>query len=489
MNSRAVRDVIRPGQETGEALPPCVDLVSVRVVRIPLTRIAKVLSVLAALVFFATGSVSAPHLITFAAPDAAEERAALEAQLRELERQISDYEAEITEYRRQGNTLKNEISTLNSKIAKINLQIRAVRLSLQELDNKIADTQSKISVTEEDIERNRNALAGLLQAIYESDATNLLEIFLQRPRLSDFFNDVNSNLAIQENLQAVIGEISALRDSLVAEKEELAVARADAEEIRVYHDAQRKEAEQLKGTKNTLLVKTQGKESEYQTLLKQTKETASQIRSRLFRLLGGGELTFEQAYQYAKLAGDAAGVRPSLILAVLDRESALGRNVGQCAYNQVMSATGRQTMHPTRDEPVFLEIMRELGVSPSSVTVSCPNSDGTYGGAMGPAQFIPSTWKLYAGAVSRVTGEAPANPWRHADAFVATALYLSDSYNSRSCREYATQIPNEQQVLRERCAAAQYYAGGNWYRFRWAYGEPVVQRANRFEDDITVIAG
>lgn len=478
--------------------PLILNLSYYRQFHLPLTLILKSAVAFIVASFFLFGFVYAPvynsPFLTFAARDvqAEEEREKLETQLAELEKQITDYENTIVQYQKQGQTLKNEIKSLESQIAKLNLQIKAVNLNLEKLNQEINTTQSKINSVEENIAFNKNALSQVLRNLYENEDKNLMEVFFASPSLSDFFGNLNNLIIVQDNLRITLEKVMQLKNELLGQKEQLALEKFDAETLKAYQVIQEQGIKKNQTQKNEILKITKGKESEYQKLITETKKTAAEIRKQIFKLLGGGELDFEKAYELAKFAEQTTGVRAALILAVLDRESALGRNVGQCKYNinpyYPDKASNSTTMHPTRDIPIFLQITKELGLDPNNTFVSCPiSSDGAYGGAMGPAQFIPSTWVLYKDKVAEIIGNNPPSPWRNGDAFVATALYLKDAMNSASCQEYSTAIPSQKQTLLERCAAAKYYAGSRWYYYRWAYGEPVVSRAQSFEKDIEIL--
>lgn len=452
------------------------------IITIPVKKIGIYAVISLAVFSFVLGLANAPinKGYTFAASSKETERAELESQLKELEKQIAAYEGTVSQYKTKGKTLESEIKTLNSKIAKLNLQVKAITLNLKKLDEEIGATKQKIVKTEDDITVTKKNLSAVLQTLYENEQKNTVEMIMNNPKLSDFFLDVNNLLAVQEGVRENLERIVQLKSDLMDQKEALAAQFNDVSELKAYQEAQQKAAKATEEEKKSLLKVTKGQESKYQQLLTETKKTAAQIRSRIFELLGGGELSFGEAYKLAKAAQDATGVRAALILAVLDRESALGRNVGKCKYDvnpyYPAKATNPTTMHPTRDIPKFLDIMKELNMDPQSVFVSCPiPQDGAYGGGMGPAQFIPSTWVMYKDQIADVTGSNPPSPWNNAHAFMATALYLKNVGAASGS------------LYDEKVAAARYYAGGSWKKFVNSYGARVIERAQEFQEDIDVL--
>jgi membrane-bound lytic murein transglycosylase B len=480
--------VKKPGGWSWSSFGPLasrVDLAAERIIRIPLTKILRVAIIATATIFFMFGAAAAPTFFNKASGDAANggapaasstdpttaQRTQLESQLAQLETQIDQYQGQISSYETQGKTLNGQINILNDKIAALNLQIQAVSLTAQQLNSNISEAQSEITALQTAVTTKKAAIAILMQELYQNDQVSLVQAFLQNPQISDVWNDTENITLAESSLRMTTQQIAGLQSQLQNEEQQLEASKSDAASVAAYQAAQAQEVASTKMQEAQLLTATQGQESKYQALLAQTQVSAAQIRDQIFQLLGGGQLSFEDAYQDAQVASNATGIDPAFILAILDRESALGQNLGQCNYQTAMSPS---------DQPLFLAITQSLELDPSEMLVSCPNADGAYGGAMGPAQFVPSTWNSYSSAVAQITKDNPPSPWNDTDAFVATALYLKD--NMAGCQALYSAT-----LSQERCTAAKYYAGGDWKNYLWTYGEAVVERAQNFASDIQTI--
>lgn len=436
----------------------------------PASNLLLAISVSGALWMFRSDFVFAPQpnpgVVQGASRELSNEEKELEVKLKELEGQIVEYDKNIQDTRSQGTSLKGELSILESKVKKINLQIQATDLQIRRISSRVRDTQSAIYESQLKISRQKDTLAKSLRAIYESDRVSLLEMLMANSSIAEFFGDLSVLQALQMRAQAELDQVHALKRVLEDQESVFLDAKEEQVALLLVQTNQKEEVGNTRKVKDRLLTLTKGKETLYQELKKKAQKSASEIRAQLFKLRGGGELRFDEAYQLAKMAGDATGVRPALLLAVLSKESALGRNVGRCSW--------RSAMHPTRDQPAYLKIAQELGIDPDSMLVSCPNTDGVYGGAMGIPQFIPSTWLLYKDKIQSVIGRIPS-PWSAPDAFVATALYLADAGATKKTYEA------------ERIAAAKYYAGGRWSYFLRSYGDHVMGLAENYQEEINIL--
>ena len=118
----------------------------------------------------------------------------------------------------------------------------------------------------------------------------------------------------------------------------------------------------------------------------------------------------------AKGAALKTGIRAELIIAVLHRETSLGKNVGRGNWREDMSPGER---------PIFARIAHKLGKDPDQLPVSRrPIRYSGWGGAMGYAQALPSTWEKLAPMVAKATGNAVPSPWNKEDAAMFAAILL-----------------------------------------------------------------
>ncbi len=407
----------------------------------------------------------------------------LEKQLAEIEKQIELYQDNILNTQKQAKSLKREIYILENKIKKLNLQIKATQLTLSRLNQEIQIQEQSISLKELEISQEKKLLADFLENLYEKETQSLLEITLKNNSLSEFFDEINSMMVIQERIKESLEELKKLKQSLEQRKKELLEQKMQTVSLSNIQSLQKKTLAQKQQEKDSLLKKTKGKESVYKQLLKKSKQTAAEIRSRLYELMGiNNPITFGDALKFADFASQATGVRKALILAVITQESELGKNIGTCnRRGDPPSKSWKKVMKPTRDQVPFQTIVKELNeagyhMNIDELPVSCPmrSRSGGYigwGGAMGPAQFLPSTWMLYKPLIEKITHHHPASPWNVEDAFVATALLLKDNGAAKGTWKA------------EWRAAMKYFAGSVKLRFRF-YGDNVMALAAKYQKDI-----
>lgn len=407
--------------------------------------------------------ISVLGLLFFPAMDvSAQSREQLEQELVNLENQIKQLQGTITQTQAQKSSLARDITLLNQKISQSKLKIQSHAKTISRLNENISEKNKTLNALDAKIERGKESMAQIMRKTRFIEDSSLIAVGLQSKTLSTFFEDVDSFSTINRSLTDSFEDIRATQQELEEVKEELMEAKDQETEKKLAQELEKKKVESNQKEKNTLLTITKNQETEYKKVLATREKEAGQIRAKLFELRDAGAISFGQAYDLAVAASKGTGVRPALVLAILMQESSLGVNVGACYLKDSNTGEGisikngtskPRTMSPTRDVPPFLDLTSRLGRDPFKTQVSCwipmysGGSPTGWGGAMGPSQFIPSTWKIFENRIEKITGSTLADPWNPRDAITATALYLSD-LGARDGNESS-----------ERNAACKYYSG------------------------------
>lgn len=405
---------------------------------------------------------------TVSQADAAKNQELINQKLEEIKKiqaDISRYQTDVSAKQKEGRTLKNEISIYESNIIRNQLEIRETRMNIEKAELEVEQSQSRIAQGEENIEKNRNMLRKYLQTLYNYQQDSFFEILISRDNISEFLNEVGAIESVQGKIFETVVALKRERSELIqrsAQLEEEQISYANLIEMRY---AQNAELENVKARKNELLEETGGEEDKFQALLAQNRNLLPSLRAELRDLQSlGQDIKFDDAISASQYIGGITGVRPALLLAVLRVESGLGTNVGGGTY--------KKDMNP-RQWAAFENITSELGYDPAVMPVSKkPTAYSGWGGAMGPAQMMPTTWLSYRDRITQVTGHNPPDPWDLTDAVTALAVKLSD-VPGVTAGDYNAEYK----------AAGIYLAGSNWQKFPF-YPNKVMYYADLYEKEL-----
>ncbi len=388
--------------------------------------------------------------------------------IKQLEASIDGYNQEIQKRQSEAQSLSNQILIFELQIKQAQAEIDATNLVIKRLNSAISQKESSIAQKEREIKQQNILLAQYLRQIARSDGGSLLGFLLKNEKFSDFFNDINSLNNVQSQIHSTLEKIKELKEKLIKEKDDLESDKAEQEQLKQIQARQKKDMENSKKQKQKLLDETRGQEKTYQQLVAKARADIEAIKNQPYNLAMGFKMTFEEALSYALKASQHTGVRPAFIMAIVKIESDWGGNVGKGNW--------RTDMHP-RDFNAFASITLTLGLNPDSTPVSKKPYYG-WGGAMGPAQFIPTTWLLYDAAVAILTGHNPPSPWNIEDAFTASGLKLAEAG------------ANQQTYASETKAAKIYIAGGRWNTSLTAriYANNVMATAAKIQKDIDILS-
>ena len=425
-------------------------------------------------------------------------RSQLEAILAQCEAEISEQKVILNSTKKQSSLLERTIAETNYKIKVADLEIKARNIKIKQLGDNIYEKSAEITDLNNQIGDIQNSVSSLIRESSTIEQYSMTEVLLSNSSLSDFFSDFNNYSVIGKNLRDLAYQLRDLKSSNEKNKQMLESHQTQEETMKFEQEKEKRQSENYKVEKQQLLKFTKGQESLYEKSIAQKEAVRNEIRNRIFRTVGGNEMTFGEAIKLLEPYESAVGVDTALILAVLSQESGIGgvigKNIGRCFYNQTAKNKAGTVMSDAQ-KPSFLSLMRELEMDPNVIPVSCPiYADGQYGGALGPAQFMPSTWwnivdkTGYKNRIGKIVGSSTPSPFTNRDAFIGTGLYLKDAQDI--CKNAFSKTFDLWA-----CASSKYYGGlslkgarlSSFMYGKYGYGKQVAVRATQFRKDIDLL--
>lgn len=424
-----------------------------------------------------------------ASPTTPDQRAALEAQLQDIQSQIKQNQSNLAQLQTQRTSLERDVAILDSKIQAAQLAIKQRNLIIEGLKENIVEKQQGIDDLDTKVAGGQEALAQILRETHQIDDMSLADLALGGD-INDLFQEIDDFQTIQKALGTSFQIMATQRADLSARKDALEEQQQEEQDLLQIQVLQQEQLKSTESQKQDLITEAKGQESNYQKIIADKQQTAQQIENALFALRDTKAVSFGDMYSYAREASVKTGVAPAFILAILSQESDLGQNIGSCYVTDLQTGDGvskntgdmyQQVMKAPRDTTPFQQITTNFGMNWATTPVSCPlgkhyTSSRGYGGAMGPAQFIPSTWELYSDRIAAASGQTSPNPWDPRTATFATAIYMMD-------------LGADQQTWQsERNAALHYFAGSHWSNPNYSfYGDQVMAKVDQFQSQINIL--
>ncbi len=200
--------------------------------------------------------------------------------LDEISRKIEEYRAVISQKKAESETLQDQLTLIETNIAKTSLDIDIAKEEISILEMQLKDLDGKIALREGRIVQQRQLLASLSRKLYRTGyRKSVLEILLNYPSFSSFFNALQTIVELQGGVQKAMAKIREESAALADERAARVRKEQDVDSRKRDLEIARAEYEDDKELKSNLLIETKSSELEYRYLVAELKQEQAQANN------------------------------------------------------------------------------------------------------------------------------------------------------------------------------------------------------------------
>jgi murein DD-endopeptidase MepM/ murein hydrolase activator NlpD len=215
----------------------------------------------------------------------------LEAEVKAKEQRINELNSVINKYKERIQdqisaqiNLQNEIGLLENRVRERELAIERTKTEIDLATLEIGKLSQQIALEEQRYERRKEALASIIAEMQDAQSVSLLESFVARPTLSEFFRRVEELDLINQDVAEAIDEIKAIKFGMEEKRAEVEGHRAALEAQIARLEQEQYDLEQQRAAKSSLIAETSSQEAEFQRILYELRQQQQQEANDAARL-------------------------------------------------------------------------------------------------------------------------------------------------------------------------------------------------------------
>lgn len=193
-----------------------------------------------------------------------EERSAriekIEAEIRKIGQDITATSEQRISLENQLKQIEQERQHLIKELELTSTKIEKTNLTIDTLNNEITDKEKKIDLQKKNI-------GSIVRRVNEYDQYSILELLVAQSEISDFWQEVDNLLTLQDSSRRHARQLQGLKVALRGSVEEKTEQREALEELKSEIESQKRLVELNKKTQSSLVTETKNKEENYKNIL------------------------------------------------------------------------------------------------------------------------------------------------------------------------------------------------------------------------------
>jgi len=205
-------------------------------------------------------------------------------EIQRLQEEAKRFRTLVNQKAQEQKNLGNRIALLAAEINELTVQIRITETGIRRTQAAIGQLTADIDAKEAQIERAREELAGIIQAIDEISYEPPLATLLRAASLSVFTDEIEQIADLNQSLQERLGTLQILKQQLQEDRRASEEKKGDLEASKRNLTVRENVTEERKDEHQRLLNLTGKAKQEYETALKETERRQREIQEEIIGL-------------------------------------------------------------------------------------------------------------------------------------------------------------------------------------------------------------